>query len=100
MAMKAAKKVSIAEAKDRLPALIHEVEGSREPVEITRRGKVVAVLLSSAELERLKGPKETLVEKLERIRKEAGKDYGFTKKELASLRADIPPPRDFSFDDE
>jgi antitoxin Phd len=42
MAMKA---VSIAEAKNRLPELVHEAE--RRPIEITRRGRPVAVLVSS-----------------------------------------------------
>ena len=43
---------SIAEAKDRLPKLVHEAESGR-PVEITRRGRRVAVLLSTDAYERL-----------------------------------------------
>ena len=43
---------SIAEAKNRLPSIIHSVE--KGPcVELTRRGKPVAVLLSIQEYERL-----------------------------------------------
>ena len=44
---------SIAESKNRLPAIIHEVE-KNDPVFIHRRGKAVAVLLSVDSYERLK----------------------------------------------
>jgi antitoxin Phd len=43
---------SIAEAKNRLPTIIHYVEKGPH-VELTRRGKPVAVLLSVREYERL-----------------------------------------------
>lgn len=43
---------SIAEAKDRLPQLVHEAEDGG-PVEITRRGRAVAVLLSTEAYTRL-----------------------------------------------
>lgn len=43
---------SIAQARDRLPALIHEAEDGA-PVELTRRGKPVAVLVSLDEYHRL-----------------------------------------------
>lgn len=43
---------SIAEAKDRLPKLVHEAEAGAV-VEITRRGQAVAVLISTAAYERL-----------------------------------------------
>lgn len=43
---------SIAEAKNRLPRLVHEAEAGTV-VEITRRGHAVAVLLSTAAYERL-----------------------------------------------
>lgn len=46
------KRVSIAEARDHLPALIRSAEHG-EPVELTRRGKMVAVLVSSREYARL-----------------------------------------------
>ena len=46
------KQFSIAEAKNRLPAIIHYVEKGPY-VELTRRGKPVAVLLSIQEYERL-----------------------------------------------
>lgn len=43
---------SIAQARNSLPALVHEAEEGT-PVELTRRGKPVAVLLSSDEYQRL-----------------------------------------------
>ncbi|NOY70525.1 MAG: type II toxin-antitoxin system Phd/YefM family antitoxin [Deltaproteobacteria bacterium] len=46
------KQFSIAEAKNRLPAIIHDVEKGPY-VELTRRGKPVAILLSIQEYERI-----------------------------------------------
>ncbi len=46
------KQFSIAEAKNRLPAIIHYAEKGPH-VELTRRGKPVAMLLSIREYERL-----------------------------------------------
>ena len=46
------KQFSIADAKNRLPTIIHYVEKGPS-VELTRRGKPVAVLLSIQEYERL-----------------------------------------------
>jgi len=52
------KRVSIAEARDSLPALVHSVEHG-QPVELTRRGKPVAVLIASHEYARLTaGPRD------------------------------------------
>jgi len=44
------KRVSVAEARNNLPALIHEAE--RGPIQIVRRGKPVAVLQSQVAFER------------------------------------------------
>ncbi len=44
---------SIAEAKNKLPSIIHSVENG-PPVTLTRRGQSVAVLLSIHDYERLK----------------------------------------------
>jgi len=46
------KQYSIAEAKNKLPSIIHQVEEGPS-VELTRRGKPVVVLLSISEFERL-----------------------------------------------
>jgi prevent-host-death family protein len=62
----AMKRVSVAEAKNTLPALLHEAE--TEPVEIVRRGKPVAVILSRANYDRLRGKNEGLWRALESFR--------------------------------
>jgi prevent-host-death family protein len=49
-----AREYSVAEARDKLPALVHEAERGR-PVRITRRGKRAAVLISEAEYRRSHG---------------------------------------------
>ncbi len=46
------KSYSIAEAKNRLPEIVHQAE-HESPSQLTRRGKPVAVLLSQGEYERL-----------------------------------------------
>ncbi len=47
------KSVSIAQAKNALTELLHQVEAG-DPVRVTRRGRPVAVMVSEAEFERLK----------------------------------------------
>lgn len=49
----AMKRVSVAQAKNGLPALLHEAEAG--PIEIVRRGKPVAVILARATYDRLAG---------------------------------------------
>lgn len=49
----AMKRVSVADAKNRLPALIHEADAA--PIEVLRRGKPVAVILSREAYDRLIG---------------------------------------------
>ncbi len=65
---------SIAEAKNKLPAIIHRVEKGPE-VRLTRRGKPVAVLLSIKEYERLNdrgtGFREALFKFRESIKEES-----------------------------
>lgn len=62
----AMKRVSVAQAKNGLPALLHEAE--REPVEIQRRGRPVAVLLSTRSYERLVGKQRDAGRALARFR--------------------------------
>jgi prevent-host-death family protein len=64
--MIAMKRVSVAEAKNTLPALLHEAESV--PVEIVRRGKPVAVILSSASYDRLRGRAEGVWAAVQRFR--------------------------------
>ena len=47
------KQVSVAEAKNRLPSLLHDAE--RAPVQIVRRGKPIAVIVSRTAYDRLRG---------------------------------------------
>lgn len=62
------RKVSVAEAKGKLPSIIHEVEqGSR--VEITRHGKPVAVMVPTGDYERLKEKGRGFWSDLGRVRK-------------------------------
>ena len=51
------KQYSIADARNNLPGLVHEVEHGAA-VELTRRGKPVAVLVSIGEYRRLRGDKK------------------------------------------
>ena len=50
---------SIAQARDQLPGIVHEVEKGRT-VTLTRRGKPVARLVSVREYERLAGEKRAV----------------------------------------
>ncbi len=59
---------SIAEAKNKLTSLIHRVEDG-PPVQFTRRGKPVAVLLSVQEYKRLTGNQKDFWEALMDFRK-------------------------------
>ncbi len=58
------KRYSIAEARGQLPRLLYAVEAG-ERVEITRRGKPVAVVLSIEDYKRLTGPTRTFAEAYE-----------------------------------
>lgn len=79
----AMKRVSIAEAKNHLPKLVHEAEEGR-PVEIARRGKPVVVLVRLEDYERTtKGSDWSWVEEAARFRKEFG-----------GLEDDWLPPRE------
>ncbi len=60
---------SIAEARDNLTALIREVEATAA-VELTRRGKPVAVILSIDEYRRLSSPVESFSSALGRFREQ------------------------------
>lgn len=63
------KKYSIAEARDHLPGVVHEVEGGTR-VELTRRGKPVAVLLGIDEYERLAQGRRDFWETYQELRRE------------------------------
>ncbi len=52
---------SVADAKNNLPAILHEVEEG-SPVEITRHGKPIVVIMSISDYQRLDGRRPDLVE--------------------------------------
>jgi len=66
--MMAMKRVSVADAKNTLPALLHEAESA--PIEIMRRGKPVAVLISRGSYDRLRdrGEAQRLLASIQRFR--------------------------------
>ena len=55
------KRYSIADARRNLPTLVNEVESGAE-VQLTRRGRPVAVVVSLEEYERLKAPRTNFAE--------------------------------------
>lgn len=55
------KSYSIAEARDQFATIVHNLEKS-SPIEVTRRGKPVAVLLSIEAYQRLQSPKTSFWE--------------------------------------
>ena len=60
---------SIAEARDRLPRLVHDVEKG-VPIELTRRGKPVAALVSLRDYERLRAGTVSFWGALQKFRRE------------------------------
>jgi prevent-host-death family protein len=61
------KQYSIAEARDNLAALVHDAEQT-EGIELTRRGKPVAVILSLPEYERLQADRQDFWEAYQQFR--------------------------------
>lgn len=78
--------ISIAEAKNQLPALIHKAE-SGEAVTITRRGKPVAVVISFEEYERVRGAAASWMDRLDAWRADLPEEAeGLTEAELDAVR--------------
>jgi len=67
------KRVSISEAKQTLPALVHEAE-RRGEIELTRRGKTVAYLVAAEQYDNR--PKRTFLEAFEAWREKYGAAVG------------------------
>jgi prevent-host-death family protein len=65
------KSLSIADARNRLARVVHDVE-TGPPVELTRRGKRVAIIVSVREFEKLSGARGSFVSALRRFRKANG----------------------------
>ena len=62
------KRYSIAEARSNLPTIVDQAEAGQE-IELTRRGKPVAVVVSLRELERLRGERTRFGETYRRFLK-------------------------------
>lgn len=76
---------SIAEARDKLAKLVRESESG--PVELTRRGRPVAVLVSLAEFERLQGRGENFWQRLVAFRRLAHVErFGIDEDVFAGVR--------------
>jgi prevent-host-death family protein len=91
-----ARKVSIAEARNHLTVLIHDVERGKK-IELTRRGKRVAVLVSCDEYDRLRATRPSLDQALRAWRARLPDDFeGFTDDEVRSWR-DPSPGREVRF---
>ena len=77
---------SIAEARDNLSALVRQAE-SEDPIELTRHGKSVAVLLAKKTFDRLTAP-ERFADALRRFRmKQDMRALGITRDTFAGLRS-------------
>ena len=84
------KQFSIAEAKNNLTSMIHDVEAGT-PLKLTRHGKPVAVLLSIQEYELLKAEKGNFWSKLIEFRKEIEKEnVEITDADFTDLRDSFP----------
>lgn len=91
-----AKQYSIAQARDRLPSIVHEVEQGA-PVELTRRGRPVAVVMSMAEFRRMNPGRPGLAAALAAFRADSDLPaLGFADEDFAGLR-DRSPGRGFGW---
>lgn len=80
------KSYSIAHTKNHLPVLVHSLESS-PVIPITRRGKVVAYLLSTREYDSLKGNRKSFTDAWKTLRNsEDFKKSPLSEKDFANLR--------------
>jgi antitoxin Phd len=88
-----AKSFSVAEARQQLPRLIRTVERGRA-VEITRRGRPVAVLLSASEYLSLTGERPSFADAIANVRKRYVVDQlAIGDEEFQDLREESPGRR-------
>ena len=81
---------SIAQARDRLASLVHDVENGVS-VELTRRGKRVAVLISIDEYNRLVAGNSSLWQALEKFRQQANlEEVGIEPEIFEGIRDSAP----------
>jgi prevent-host-death family protein len=87
---------SIAQARDQLTQLVYQAEQGT-PVELTRRGKRVAVILSAAEYDRLFSHKPDFWTSLIRFREQLAKeDIDINSDEVFKNVRDRSPGRDIN----
>ena len=88
---------TIAEAKNNLSQLIHQLQ-SDEPIHLTRHGKPVAVMLSEANYQKLTQKNNGLYQAIQQWRNQLDSNSGLTESELKNVRA-TSQGRDFSWDE-
>ncbi|MFU8789093.1 MAG: type II toxin-antitoxin system Phd/YefM family antitoxin [Methylobacter sp.] len=88
---------TIAEAKNNLSQLIHQLE-SDEPIHLTRHGKPVAVMLSESNYQKLTHKDNSLYQAIQQWRNQLEGDGALTNAELKTLRA-AGQGREFSWDE-
>lgn len=87
------KSYSIAEARNELPGLVHDVERGG-PVKITRRGRPVAVLLSLEEYERIAPAMPTFTAAYDAWKRSVDKDNSAVEPDHFSALRDRSPGRE------
>ena len=90
------KQYSVADARNNLPGIVHEVETGCA-IEITRRGRPVAVLVSVTEYERLTAPKGTFWDAVQAWRKTVDWDEMGNLADVFKDVRDPSPGRDFQW---
>ncbi len=91
------KSYSIAEAKGHLSRLVHQAEEG-PPVELTRRGRPVAVVLSIRDYERLNVPRMDSWDAVEKMRRTHELDeLEIDPGEVFTVEKDPSPGREFSW---
>jgi len=88
---------TIAEAKNNLSKLIHQLE-SDGAIHLTRHGKPVAVMLSEANYQKLTQKNKGLFQAIQQWRSQMDEDSALTEAELKQLRAS-GQERKFSWDE-
>jgi prevent-host-death family protein len=91
---------TIAEAKNNLSQLIHQLE-TGEAIHLTRYGKPVAVLISENQYQRVIGTNKSLNSAILNWRSqlEQNGDIGFNDKELQALRKESSTGREFTWEE-
>ena len=91
---------TIAEAKNNLSQLIHQLE-TGEAIHLTRHGKPVAVLISEHQYQRVIGANNSLNSAILNWRSQLNlnDDIGFNDKELQTIRKETSSDREFAWEE-